>query len=84
MITWHNPTDVAVRFEIREHAHQPAQKFEIPPHGELAIPAKYRTAIQSRRCDESVCRGDGLAWCQRGHSSGIIYGGLAPQLVEGE
>ncbi len=58
------------------------KRYVIPPHGKADIPARYRPAIWHRRCDEQVCRDAGLPFCVKGHRSGIVIGGMAPQLIE--
>jgi hypothetical protein len=56
--------------------------YVIPAHASTEIPSRYRMAIWQRRCDDAVCRTEGLPWCTRAHKSGIIVGGLAPKLID--
>ncbi len=57
-------------------------RYVVPGHGNAEIPAIYRTAIWHRRCEERECRDTDLAWCTKGHRSGIVMGGMAPLLLD--
>ncbi len=71
-----NPLDVPQTLSL------PGASIKVPAHGTAEIPARFRMAIWQRRCEEVVCRDEGLPWCPRGHKSGIVMGGLAPQLID--
>ena len=71
-----NPLDVEQTVTLLGH------DYRVPAHGSAVIPRKFRMAIWQRRCDDAVCRTEGLPWCTRAHKSGIVVGGLAPKLID--